>query len=164
VSYKDDVGLAMLLFHGDVLRSQFLELTPTSRNDLPKLVYLSRKTKPTEDEARRALCRVLRDTSQRPPAFLLEELARVFDPQRPRGPPGLKAVLKKRSKGHRDPWRDAAIGYAVFKLRVQEGKSYEEATMQIAEAIGKSIEHVKRIYGKSDQKHSLPKRVRKAPR
>jgi hypothetical protein len=160
VSYQDDVELAMMLLRGHLLRAEGLE-TIASKNDLPKLVFLSRNTKPTEDEARRALCRVLRDRDQKPSEFLLEEMARVFDPERPPGPPGLKAILKKRDRGHLDPYRDMAIGYAVFKLRVQEDKTYEDAIQQVAKTIGKSPEHVKRIYGKSLMKHSLPKRARK---
>jgi hypothetical protein len=160
VSYQDDVELAMMLLRGHVLRVEGLEAAISSKNDLPKLVFLSRNTKPTEDEARRALCRVLRDRDQEPSEFLLEEMARVFDPERPPGPPGLKAILKKRDRGHLDPYRDMAIGYAVFKLRLEEA-SYEDAIQQIAGAIGKSPEQVKKIYGKSLMKHSLPKRARK---
>ena len=152
----------MMLLRGHVLRVEGLEGAISSKNDLPKLVFLSRNTKPTEGEARRALCRVLRDRDQKPSEFLLEEMARVFDPERPPGPPGLKAILKKRDRGHMDPYRDMAIGYAVFKLRLEEA-SYEDAIQQIAGAIGKSPEQVKKIYGKSLHEALPPETRPEAP-
>jgi hypothetical protein len=157
-----DVQLALMLLRGHLLRAEGLE-TIASKNDLPKLVFLSSKTRPTEDDARRALCRMVRNSDQEPPRMILEELARVFDPDLPGRGPRLKAILKRRDRGHLDPWRDAAIAYAVFKLRVQEDKTYEDAIQQVAKTIGKSPEHVKRIYGKSHMKHRLSRPARRPP-
>jgi hypothetical protein len=133
-----------------------------SKKDLPKLTFLSRKTDPTEEEARRALCRVLRNKDQNPPVTILEALARVFDPDLPKGGhPWLKAVLKKRTQGHSNPYQNIAIAEKVLEL-ILLGKTYEDAIERVAEITGKSQEHVKRIYGKYPGRENFPKPPRRA--
>jgi hypothetical protein len=109
----------------------------------PQNTFLSRTTDPTEDDARRALCRTLR--SGKPHPVLLVALANVFDPD---GKSDLRVVLKKRSKGHSDWKRDLIIAYKVHTLRFDDGKSYDDAIAEVADAINKNEKHVGKIYGK----------------
>jgi hypothetical protein len=95
--------------------------------------------------------------------MLLEALAEVFDPDEPKSRlqmQRLKVVLKKRNQGHPNPFRDAAIASAINKLRIK-GEGYQDAVDQIAEAIGKSSEQVKRIYGNAPGMKNLSNRARK---
>jgi hypothetical protein len=112
------------------------------RHGLPKLIFLSRNTQPTEREARAALCRAL--LNERPSRLLLKALAAAFEPA---GESPLKAVLKKRTQGHSDYFRHHAIAHSVHMLR-QGGKSYGDAIKAVATALNKSVKHIERIYGK----------------
>jgi hypothetical protein len=109
----------------------------------PKNTFLSRTTDPTEDDARRALCRTLRNGKAHP--MLLMALADAFDPD---GKSELKVVLKKRSKGHSDWRRDLTIAFKVHTLRFDNGKSRLEAIAEVADTINKNEKHVEKIYDK----------------
>jgi hypothetical protein len=156
-----DAWFALQLLCGDTRRD---------KNGLPRLMFLSRSTQPTENEARRALCRALRHlaqqqrTSSNPQSVLfslLVALAAVFDPD---DPPFLgvstpfRAVLKKRTRGHANPPRDLWIAGKVEMLRLKYGKSYEKAIEEVADRIEKSTEHVKKIYGKNRKRITLKNR------
>ena len=100
--------------------------------------------------------------------MLLAELAGVFDPggalvdTRRRPDQRLKAILKKPSRGHGNPYADAAIASRVFYLRVYGEKHYDDAIEAVAAEVGKSPEHVRRIYGKDpESKQPLPRRPRR---
>jgi hypothetical protein len=105
--------------------------------------FLSRKTRPTEDDARKALCRILL-AKEPPPRSLLVALAHAFHPD---GCGEVKVILKKRGKGHSDPRRDDSIAFWVHRLR-QRGRSYRDAIAAVADSIDKNEKHVGRIYGK----------------
>jgi hypothetical protein len=156
----EDVLLAMKLLRGDLRgwnneRGEPANWPPKSSKDLPTLVFLSKKTTPTEEDARRALCRVLRSRTEKPSGLILEALANLFDPDAsPGGYPQRKAVLKMRGRGHSDVHRDLAIAETVFRFRV-DGMSYHKAVERVAIAIGKSDKHVERICGKFKSVYSL---------
>jgi hypothetical protein len=111
-------------------------------NNVPTCSFLPRSA---ERDAYKALCRVLLRPKERIPNEILCSLAQLFDPDENDYP--LKAVVKRR---HRRPppneLRAFSIWQFVENLR-RDGKSYEEATFAVAEALGKSQEHIKRIYG-----------------
>jgi len=137
-----------------------------SEEDLPEIIFLSDTTKPTEKEARRALCRILRNKDEKPPQIILDAIADVFDPDEQKTllqMPKLKAVLERRSQGHPNSMRDAAIASAVHRLRTVDKKKYEDAIQQIADAIGKSPEQVKRIYSNAPGMKALLRASRKTP-
>jgi hypothetical protein len=127
----------------------------------PKLVFLSHGTTPTENEAREALCRILRSRDRRPSLHLLELLADVLEPTgRPHGiRRHLKVEFKKRNKGHSDIYRDMAIADFVYKLR-REGKSREEAIDKVSDAIGLGVDQVRKIYARDYGKVRFPRRRR----
>jgi hypothetical protein len=163
-AYNRDEELALMLFRGN-RRIAIDGRNSLSKSNLPGIVFLSVTTTPTEDEARRALCRVLQNRYRKPSGLLLAELAGVFDPggalidSRPR--PRLRAVLKKRSRGHANPYANAAIASRVSFLRIS-GKHYDDAIEEVAAEVGKSSEHVRRIYGKDpESKVPLPRRRRR---
>ena len=152
-----DQLLALKLLLGDQRRD---------KNGVPRLAFLSRSTQPTENEARKALCRALRHLTQQqltlaqqqptqPVLFnqvqILMALEALFDPDD--SPHGLstpfRVVLKKRSRGHANPSRNSWIAGEVEMLRLKHGKSYEKAIEEVADRIEKSPEHVKKIYGKN---------------
>jgi hypothetical protein len=135
-NYNRDEGLALQLL------CDFLHVPSPDMKD-GKLVLVGGKT--TEDEARRALCRILSDEKWGPSADVLEALVAVFDPDATKA--ALKAVLKRRSRGHANPYADGAIAEAVSLLRFR-GKHYEDAVAEVAAKYGRSAEHVKRIFGK----------------
>jgi hypothetical protein len=152
-SGKRDVELSCALLIG---------LERRDNGGLPYLQFLSGDA---ENNARDALCRLL--VSGMAPRGVLRMLADVF---RPRGHSALKAVLKRRTRGHPVHWsRDLEIAFRVHELR-EQGRSYEEATAHVAGAIGKSQEHVKRVYGRettgtaADCFVPIPRRRRKSNR
>jgi hypothetical protein len=112
------------------------------KNRVPTSSFLPRSA---EKDAYKALCRVLRRPKERIPNQILHSLASLFDLDR--NDYALKAVVKRR---HRRPppneWRAFHIWQFVENLR-RDGKSYDEATFAVAEALGKSQEHIKRLYG-----------------
>jgi hypothetical protein len=120
---------------------------------LPKTEYLSRHTKPTENEARRALLILLheigRQLSDERLRILLSVLALAFlddplcgEPMRP-----LKVVLKRRSKGHSDLNRDYVIATLVQNLR-DDGAPYDEAAARVGKVFNLDERHIKRIYAR----------------
>jgi hypothetical protein len=144
VNEENDEDLALKLLRG-AIEPEGWSVSHSGkvfRHGLPKLVFLSRNTQPTEREARAALCRAL--LSERPSRLLLMALAAAFEPV---GHSPIKAVLKRRTQGHSDFFRDHAIAHSVHMLR-QEGKSYGDAIKAVATALNKSVKHIERIYGK----------------
>lgn len=128
----DDELLAGSLFYGNLQWDGWLR----------RRVFLSSRTRPTEDDARRALYRVLR--RGRPPSHILVALAHAFHPN---GAGAVKIMLKKRSKAHSDPDRDSSIAFLVHTLR-SRGKSYRQAVAAVAKAINKNEKHIEKIYSK----------------
>jgi hypothetical protein len=120
---------------------------------LPKTEYLSRHTKPTENEARRALLLLLwqigQQLSDERLRILLSVLALAFlddplcgEPMRP-----LKVVLKRRSKGHSDNNRDYGIATLVQNLR-DDGAPYDEAAARVGKVFDLDERHIKKIYAR----------------
>jgi hypothetical protein len=150
-NYDRDEGLAIRLLY-DFLHVPWPELKDG------KLVLVGGET--TEDEARRALCRILRNEKPLPSVEVLDALIDVFDSDATDA--ALKAVLKRRSRGHANPYADAAIAEAVSLLRF-DGKHYDDAVAEVAAKFEKSAEHVKRIFGKGARPTAklLPRRPRR---
>jgi hypothetical protein len=117
-----------------------------------KLVLVGGKT--TEDEARRALCRILRNEKWGPSGEVLDALVEIFDPDATDA--ALKAVLKRRSRGHANPFVEDVIATAVLLLR-SHGKYYDDAVAEVAAKFRKSAEHVKRVFGKVFGSLQLPR-------
>jgi hypothetical protein len=140
----EDEEVALKLLRGAIEPEQWSVSNSGNvfHHGLPKLIFLSRNTKPTEREGRAALCRAL--LSERPSRYLLKALAEAFEPL---GQSPIKAVLKRRTQGHSDFFRDHAIAYSVHTLR-QGGKSYGDAIKAVATSLNKSVKHIERIYGK----------------
>jgi AraC-like DNA-binding protein len=151
-NYNLDEGLALQLL------CDFLHVPCPDIKD-GKLVLLDRKT--TEDEARRALCRILRNEKWGPPADVLDALVKVFDPGATDA--ALKAVLKRRSRGHANPYADMVIARAVSLLRFH-GKHYDDAVAEVAAKFKKSAEHVKRIFGKEERSSWIVRQLPRRPR
>jgi hypothetical protein len=111
-------------------------------NNVPTCSFLPRSA---ERDAYKALCRVLLRPKERIPDDILGSLGQLFDPDS--NDYALKAVVKRR---HRRPppneWRAYHIASFVDRLR-RKGKSYDDATFAVAEALGKSHEHIKKLYG-----------------
>jgi hypothetical protein len=149
-NYNRDQGLALQLL------CDFLHVPMPDVKD-GKLVLIGGNA--TEDEARWALCRMLRNEKWGPSADVLDALVAIFDPDATDAP--LKAVLKRRSRGHANWYADHTIGYAMSLLRFR-GKHYDDAAAEVAAIFGKSEEHVKRIFGK----HGRPvaRRLPRLPR
>jgi hypothetical protein len=151
-SYKRDVELSYAL------------LTGLERRDNGGLPYLEFLSGDAENNAREALCRLL--GSGMAPRGVVRMLTYVFEP---RGISALKAVLQRRTRGHPVHWsRDPEIAHRVHELR-EQGQSYEEATAHVAGSIGKSQEHVKRVYGRETAVNDdcfvpIPRRRRKSNR
>jgi hypothetical protein len=149
-NYSRDEGLALQLL------CDFLHVPLPDVKD-GKLVLVGGKT--TEDEARRALCRILSNETWGPSHFVLDALIAVFDPDATGA--ALKAVLKRRSRGHANRYADEAIAEAMSLLRFR-GKHYDDAAAEVAAIFGKSEEHVKRIFGKRGR--PVARRLPRLPR
>jgi hypothetical protein len=149
-NYIQDEGMALQLL------CDFLHVRWSDIKD-GKVVLVGGKT--TEDEARRALCRILSNEKWGPSGEVLEALVEVFDPDATKA--ALKAVLKRRNRGHANPYADHAIADAVSLLRLG-GKHYDDAIAEVADKFGKSAEHVKRIFGKDGR--PIAKRLPRLPR
>jgi hypothetical protein len=152
-SRKRDVELSYALLSG---------IEQRDNSGLPYLEFLSHSA---ENDAREALCRLL--GSNMVPRGVMFALQEVFSP---RGFSALKAILKKRTQGHpTHASRDLEIAFRVHELR-EQGRSYDDATAEVADAIGKSQEHVKKIYGRTtagvdaDCFNPIPRRRRKSNR
>lgn len=145
---KRDVRLSIDLLFG---------IETWDRHGMPQHAFLSADA---ENQARAALCRLLR--SGRVPDEVLNLLGWVFDPN---GQGDLKAVLKRRNRRRsRHPDRDYEITRFVDRLR-RDGRSYEDATTQVADALRKSEEHIKKIYGKHRSDFDpIPRQRRKSDR
>jgi hypothetical protein len=81
------------------------------KHGVSKRVFLSANTEPTEEEARRALCRILRYWAKCTGQGLLDAIADVFDPS---GNGERRVVFKKLTQGHSDPVRDDEIADMVW--------------------------------------------------
>jgi hypothetical protein len=111
-------------------------------NNVPTCSFLPRSA---ERDAYKALRRVLLRRKERIPNDILCSLAQLFDPDG--DDYALKAVVKKRHRRPRpNEWRAFHIANFVDRLR-RDGKSYDEATFAVADALGKSHEHIKKLYG-----------------
>jgi hypothetical protein len=132
-AYECDWALAMQLIWG---------VEEWDENGVPSSSFLPRSA---EREAYKALSRLLQLPKHRIPDDILGSLAALFNPDEDDWP--LKAIVKRR---HRRPppntWRAHHIANFVDRLR-RAGKSYDDATYATAEALGKSHEHIKKIYG-----------------
>jgi hypothetical protein len=132
-AYERDWALAMQLIWG---------VEEWDENLVPTCSFLPRSA---ERDAYRALSRILAMSKDRIPEDILGSLSQLFDPDK--DDYALKAVVKKR---HRKPrpneWRAYHIANFVDRLR-HDGKSYDEATFAVAGALGKSHEHIKKLYG-----------------
>jgi hypothetical protein len=150
-NWKRDEGLALQLL------DDFLHVPCPDMKD-GKLVLIGGNA--TEDEARRALCRILRDEKWGPSGDVLDALVAVFDPDATEA--ALRAVLKRRNRGHANRYADGAIADAVSLLRLN-GKHYDEAVAEVAAKFGKSAEHVKRLFGKHGRRWAV-RRLPRCPR
>ena len=132
-AYERDFALAMQLIWG---------VEEWDENDVPISSFLPRSA---EREAYKALSRLLLLPKSKIPDDILCCLACLFDPDDNNWQ--LKAVVKRR---HRRPlpdrWRAHHIANFVDRFR-RVGESYDDATYAVAEALGKSHEHIKKIYG-----------------
>jgi hypothetical protein len=150
-TYGRDEALALMLLCGH--EPGRFRIGLKSEKDLPeRRVFLSRKTKPTEDEAREALCRILLNTHVPPSRRILKALMEVFVPRDDSSDSAyasypLRARLKRRSTNGPDLRRDLAISLEVDFLR-QNGKTLEEAAAEVGETIGRHEDHIKRIYSR----------------
>jgi hypothetical protein len=136
--YERDFKLAMQLIWG---------VEEWDENGVPHHSFLPRSS---EREAYKALCRLLflPEVHRVLPAFhqeILGCLAALFDPDDDSYP--LKAVVKRRHRRPpRNEFRAFHIAEFVDRLR-RKGKSYDDATLAVAKALGKSHEHIKKLYG-----------------
>ena len=119
-NYIRDEGLALQLLR------DFLHVPTPDMKD-GELVLIGGKA--TEDEARRALCRNLRNEKWGPSSDVLDALIAAFDPDAKNS--ALKAILKRRSKGHTNRYADIVIAEAMSQLRFA-GKHYEDAAVEVA--------------------------------
>jgi hypothetical protein len=132
-AYERDWALAMQLIWG---------VEEWDENGVPSSSFLPRGA---ERDAYKALSRLLGLPKNRIPDDVLTSLAKCFDPDEKGWE--LKAIVKKRHRRPRpNEWRAHHIANFVDRVR-RSGKSYDEATYVVAEALGKSHEHIKKIYG-----------------
>jgi plasmid stability protein len=129
------------------------------------VTYLSRHTKPTENEARAALARVL--LSKEVPPIVLAALAGAFAPKdmQTKNPilrslDARRAVLQNQNQGHRNDLRHFNIAYEVDARR-RDGASYNGAAASVAEEYGLSERQVKRISQEVRLGFDSPPRKRK---
>jgi hypothetical protein len=144
---EGDIELALALLEG---APRF------DRRGLPKFVPLSATTKPTEREARAALCRVLLSIADDYPkedkrSKLFAPLISLFSPPI-RMPPSIvrpspfKATLKRYNQGHDEPWRDFVIAREVHNLSSQLGpRGKNKAISEAAKKFGLDERHIKKI-------------------
>ncbi len=157
-AHEQDARLALELLCG---------IPHEDADGLTEVEFLSRDTRPTENEGRAALARVLLNGNV--PPVILWALAAVFAPRDFRGQSPmqpwnqLRAVLQRLNQGHSNPYRDWDIAYDVDALR-REGWSYDDATLSVASSVGRSQEHIKKICGKVKLGFDPPPRARRAPR
>jgi hypothetical protein len=117
---------------------------------------LSNETEPTEKQGRIALCEALRNMAEDYPVadirhYLLISLMSVFAPSHKllkNNVSPFKAILKRRTQGHSDAWFDRRIAIEVARLR-KGGLSYDRATAELAEKLGKSQRQIQRILAKT---------------
>jgi hypothetical protein len=138
----------------------------TDNRGLPARKPLSHNTKPTEREARAALCRVLWSGDVH--RAILDALAAVFSPDADEENFGtgteftlLKAHIKRRSQGRANYSRDYEIAKRVDDLRRLNGQSYDAATGSVADQLGMSQHWVKQVCGRMKGEFDpLPRRPR----
>jgi hypothetical protein len=148
---EKDIWLALALLAGRVYHDS---------KGQPTFEVLSRDTKPPESDARWALLRVLlRMRKEAEKEYLAKyeglfwALVRLFEPEGFGRSGLLKVIFKKRSQGHSNPFRDRQIAEIVEILK-EKGLSYNDATSAVAEELGKSPEHIKKVYGKNRPRDS----------
>ena len=128
----------------------------------PERERLSRDTKPSEEDARRALLCTLGEirrqlADKRLQQFLsILAVAFVEDPRALGGRADYfphKLIVKKRSTGHADPIRDYDIAALVQHLR-NKGKTRTLALNEAADACGRDWRTVEKIYDRKRRKHT----------
>jgi hypothetical protein len=145
-AYELDVETALKLVTGVWQRG---------KNDKYSVQFCSANTKPTEQEARAALSRLLLVGEL--PDLLRLLLAILFTPNLfgdvkpsvgvPKNIVQRKVVFKKLSTGHSNPITDVIIAAMVQHLR-DRGRRYEKAIKEVAKVNRLDERHVKRIYSK----------------
>jgi hypothetical protein len=154
-AYQRDADFASKLLSG---------IWHTDRDGIvTEIEFLSNNTKPTEDEARAALARVLRAKDTILSRSCIERLADLLDPKtdhpRPR-----KLVFKTIDTDFATGVRNAQIAFWILNQQIgnaidpEELKDYNEATEAAAERFGMSDRHAKRIYRDTVSKRHRPKR------
>ena len=132
------------------------------KNGLRKTERLSRDTKPSEEDARRALLCTLGEirrqlADKRLQQFLsILAVAFVEDPRALGGRADYfphKLIVKKRSTGHADPIRDYDSAALVQHLR-NKGKTRTLALNEAADACGRDWRTVEKIYDRKRRKHT----------
>lgn len=110
-----------------------------------KIRFPSATTRPTENEAKAALARLL--VMDDPPSAILRMLASAFDPD---GGHGLnterRLKFERPSQGHSDRMREAAIAQLMYDLCGR--MKYKDAADEVSRQTGISDRQVKRIYAK----------------
>jgi hypothetical protein len=142
-AYERDVNTACALLWG---------LSGQDSRGMPCTEFLSATTKPTEQEARAALARVLEQENV--PRHILLGLARLFDPDPKRD--RRKLIFQGwLNQGRHDPERDQYIDWCVEqeivdwddeKGPVRNHTTLQQAYQAVADHIGISAEQVRRIY------------------
>jgi hypothetical protein len=145
-AYKRDVETALALLVG---------VWGRGKNDRYSVQFCSATSKPTEQEARAALSRLLLVGEL--PDLLRVCLAILFSPDlfrdvKPSGgvPPSIvqrKIVFKRLNTGHSNPLMDVLIAAMVQHLR-NGGRPYEKAINEVTKATKLDERHVKKLYGK----------------
>jgi hypothetical protein len=108
-----------------------------------KAKFPTRDTKPTEQECRAALARIL--MSGKIPTHLLRELAAAIHPEEAfLYDTDRRIKFEKMTQGHHDAHRDNTIVAEVAAAR-EQGKSHDEACVEVAGLAGISFERVRDI-------------------
>jgi hypothetical protein len=138
-AYELDVETALKLLSG---------IWQRGKNGRYSVHFCSATTKPTEQEARAALSRVLLNGDV--PILLRAMLAILFTPElfgSTRNFVQRKVIFKRLNRGHSNVMADMIVAALVQHLR-NIGYSYEKATDEVANAYGLEQRHIKKIYSK----------------
>jgi hypothetical protein len=137
---RDDVDDALMLLWG---------VGPKTSEPIKKTEFPSATTKPTEQQCRSALARVLRAAiPQVEPscALVLCALADSVEPEDRRHPVQACRIIFK-NPGRADQIRDWSITRLMHILRKREG--YNGAAATVAEMVGMEPRRIKDIYSKN---------------
>lgn len=145
----------VLTYYAHIAMALLMGRQVWDKNGLPQTEYLSRQTKPSEEEARWALIDLLfrmvvkGPTDERLRAVVAALILALHDDRntrkeiRQRFP--LRLVLQKRSTGHANPRRDSYIAALVHGLR-GTGDTREEAIGRVAKMCGRDLRTIEKIY------------------